>query len=344
VLANLTNKSNPSSSSGRATKKARIAVETVQPASTSSSSTSSRRRTSSREYSSRTAGTQSSSTSSASTETPLVHACDIADRNKLQMVTEYVNDLYAYYKEIEAAKSPTLYMANQEDINSRMRAILIDWLVEVHLKFKLAPVTLHICVALIDMYCSQNAVPRSKLQLVGVTALLIACKYEEIYPPEVRDCVFITDNAYPREEVLEMEMKMLIFFGYNVACSTSHHFLVRFLRISGFVMNSRISHRATYYTERCLQEHDMLAHKPSLIAASAIYLAAKTDRDDSCWHASLKDYCGYTLDEVVPCARRMSEHVNKNPVTASRRPLHAVKRKFENPKFQSVSEEATPIL
>ena len=77
-------------------------------------------------------------------------------------------------------------MDGQEDITARMRAILIDWLVEVHLKFKLAPSTLYLCVHLIDQYCTHNQVQRSKLQLVGITALLIACKYEEIYPPEVR--------------------------------------------------------------------------------------------------------------------------------------------------------------
>ena len=76
-------------------------------------------------------------------------------------------------------------MAYQEDITSGMRAILIDWIVEVHMKFKLEPPTLYLVVHLIDQYCTHHQVLRSKLQLVGITALLIACKYEEIYPPEV---------------------------------------------------------------------------------------------------------------------------------------------------------------
>ena len=77
-------------------------------------------------------------------------------------------------------------MANQSDITPRMRAILVDWLVEVHMKFKLIPSTLYLCVHLIDVYCAGNDVQRSRLQLVGITALLVASKYEEIYPPEVR--------------------------------------------------------------------------------------------------------------------------------------------------------------
>lgn len=76
-------------------------------------------------------------------------------------------------------------MHTQMDINCKMRAILIDWIVEVHLKFKLADPTLYLTCHIIDRFCMQENVHRSKLQLVGVTALLIACKYEEIFPTEV---------------------------------------------------------------------------------------------------------------------------------------------------------------
>jgi cyclin B len=86
-----------------------------------------------------------------------------------------------------------------------MRAILIDWLIEVHLKFKLLPETLFLTINLIDRYLEKQAIPRTKLQLVGVTAMLISSKYEEIYAPEVRDFVYITDKAYTKEEILAME-------------------------------------------------------------------------------------------------------------------------------------------
>ena len=87
-----------------------------------------------------------------------------------------------------------------------MRAILIDWLLEVHLKFKLLPETLFLTVNVIDRYLSVTKnIKRAKLQLVGVTALLICTKYEEIYPPTVKDLVYITDNAYQKEELIRME-------------------------------------------------------------------------------------------------------------------------------------------
>ena len=93
-------------------------------------------------------------------------------------------------------------MQQQQDINEKMRAILVDWIIEVHLKFKLLPETLFITVSLIDRYLEIEQIKRTNLQLVGVTAMLIASKYEEIYAPEVRDFVYITDNAYTKEEIL----------------------------------------------------------------------------------------------------------------------------------------------
>ena len=97
-----------------------------------------------------------------------------------------------------------------------MREILVDWLVEVHLKFKLLPETLYLTVNLIDRFLEKENVMRNKLQLVGVTAMLIASKYEEIYPPIVTDFVYITDNAYSKKEILEMEESILCSLEFSV--------------------------------------------------------------------------------------------------------------------------------
>ena len=100
-------------------------------------------------------------------------------------------------------------MEKQTDVNEKMRAILIDWLVEVHLKFKLMVETLYLTVNLIDRFLEKEQITRNKLQLVGVTAMFIASKYEEIYAPECRDFVYISDKAYTRDEILRMEGLML---------------------------------------------------------------------------------------------------------------------------------------
>lgn len=94
------------------------------------------------------------------------------------------------------------YMEKQNEISERMRAILVDWLIEVHYKFKLIPETLFLTINLVDRFLGKVQVPRCQLQLVGVTAMMVASKYEEIYPPEINDFAFITDKAVTRKEIL----------------------------------------------------------------------------------------------------------------------------------------------
>lgn len=76
-------------------------------------------------------------------------------------------------------------MGSQIEINDRMRSILVDWLIEVHNKFELMPETLYLTIHIVDRYLSIKTVPRRELQLVGIAAMLIASKYEEIWAPEV---------------------------------------------------------------------------------------------------------------------------------------------------------------
>ena len=113
----------------------------------------------------------------------------------------------------------------QTDINHKMRAILIDWLIDVHLKYKLLPQTMYITVNLIDRYLSKNETNRKQLQLVGVAAIFIATKYEEIYPPALKDFVYITDKAYVKKDVLEMEEKMLNSLKFDITFPTQWNFL-----------------------------------------------------------------------------------------------------------------------
>ena len=93
------------------------------------------------------------------------------------------------------------YMKKQPDINHSMRAILVDWLVEVAEEYKLLPQTLYLTINYIDRFLSAMSVLRGKLQLVGTACMLVAAKFEEIYPPEVSDFVYITDDTYTTKQV-----------------------------------------------------------------------------------------------------------------------------------------------
>lgn len=138
---------------------------------------------------------------------------DERDNGDPLCATEYVQDMYTLFREREYDTSVRpIYMEGQPHINERMRSILVDWLVEVHLKFKLVPETLYLTINLIDRYLERMEVSRPKLQLVGVTSLLIASKYEEIYPPELRDLVYICDRAYTRVDVSKTDRSVSHFY------------------------------------------------------------------------------------------------------------------------------------
>jgi len=133
-------------------------------------------------------------------------AVDEADKLNAQMCSEYGAEIQAYWRSAEMRRAPSpTYMSRQNDINPKMREILVDWMVEVQLKFKLKEESLFLAIHILDRFLERRLVSRTKLQLVGCTSLLLAAKYEEIYAPEVADFVAISDKAYTREQIIAME-------------------------------------------------------------------------------------------------------------------------------------------
>lgn len=211
-------------------------------------------------------------------------------------------------------------MTQQNDVNEKMRAILIDWLIEVHLKFKLVPETMYVTVNLIDRFLAKKSIPRNKLQLVGVTAMFCASKYEEIYAPEVRDFVYISDKAYSREEILKMEGTLLGVLNFNVTAPSPYAFLKRFVKVAGFLRpeESREERLCSYLVELTLQEYRMLKYLPSVIAASAVCLAQKMLRSGS-WvrarsrRARQAAHARALRAARSPASRRPSPHLASRP-------------------------------
>jgi transcription initiation factor TFIIIB Brf1 subunit/transcription initiation factor TFIIB len=225
-------------------------------------------------------------------------------------------------------------MTKQTDINAKMRAILIDWLVEVHLKFKLMPETLYLTVNLIDRFLEKETIARNKLQLVGVTAMFIASKYEEIYAPECRDFVYISDKAYTREQILQMEGLMLSKLNFQLTTPNALVFLKRFAKVGGILATPRTKTEllSNYLVELTLQEDKMLKYLPSTIAAAATYLALKT-MGNTPWTPELTQHACYTEAAILPCVRDINA-LHKN---AAANNLQAVRKKYAQEKHGSVS-------
>jgi len=111
---------------------------------------------------------------------------------------------------------------------------------------------------------------------VGVASLLIACKYEEIYAPEVKDFVVVTDSSYKREEILDMEGKILLGLSFNLTVPSPLRFLERYSRIAK--LDDASFYFARYTMELSLSEYKMLKYIPSMLAAGAVYLVNKINK------------------------------------------------------------------
>ncbi|XP_057436644.1 G2/mitotic-specific cyclin-2-like [Lotus japonicus] len=253
---------------------------------------------------------------------------DACDRNDPLAVVEYIDDIYCFYKKTEKSScvSPA-YMTSQFDINEKMRAILMDWLIEVHYKFELLEETLFLTVNLIDRFLACQTVIRKKLQLVGVTAMLIACKYEEVSVPTVEDFILITDKAYTRNEVLNMEKLMVNTLQFNLSVPTPYVFMRRFLKAA--YSDKKLELLSFFLIELCLVECKMLKFSPSLLAAAAIYTAQCSLYQFKQWTKTSEWYTGYSEEQLLECSRLMVTYHQK----AGSGKLTGVYRKYSSLKY-----------
>ena len=121
------------------------------------------------------------------------------NENYIRNVEEYIDDILENLLKEEKnseIKISDSYFKFQSDINNKMRAILIDWLIDVHLKFNFKPETLYLTIYIIDSYLSLKKIERCNFQLLGVAALLIACKQNEIIFHKLKEYVILLRNNF----------------------------------------------------------------------------------------------------------------------------------------------------
>jgi len=189
---------------------------------------------------------------------------------------EYLNEIYSNLlnDEKELLYKPKIgYMDIQKDINEQMRAILIDWIIEVHYRFRLKNETLYQTVWIIDTYLSILPILRAKLQLLGITALLISCKSQEVYYPHLNELIDITDGAYIKKELIEMEKHVLKVLKFNIISPTSNDFYN--IIAKAFNFDDKQYYFGKYFLESSLIDYQMIKYSPSIIAVSCAYIVMK---------------------------------------------------------------------
>ncbi|KAJ7988426.1 hypothetical protein DPEC_G00323430 [Dallia pectoralis] len=257
---------------------------------------------------------------------------DADDYDNPMLCSEYVKDIYKYLQKLEVDQDVKPKYLEGQEITGSMRAILIDWLVQVQIKFRLLQETMYMTVAIIDRFLQDNPVPKKQLQLVGVTAMFVASKYEEMYPPEIADFAFVTDRAYTTAQIRDMEMKIL----RGLKFSFGRPLPLQFLRRASKIGEVTAEHHtlAKYFVELTMGDYEMVHFPPSQVASAAFALTLKVFNCGE-WDSTLQHYMNYTEDCLVPVMQHIAKNVVK--VTEGQTKHMAVKNKYSSQKQMRIA-------
>ena len=259
------------------------------------------------------------------------------DQENIFFAGEYLEEIYLnlLLEEKQATIKPQIgYMNNQTEINEIMRAILIDWIIDIHLRFNLRQETLFMTIWLIDTYLSYAFVPRDKFQLLGITCLLISCKSHEIYYPQQNKLIEMTDNAYTKEEMLKMENEILKKLNFYIVCPNP----IDFYNILSKMFNFEKKHYylGNYFIESALVYYQILKYSSSVIASSCAYLVMKYYRING----YQKLYNNFIINEQNPedVIKDAAKEIYILVENLAKSKFKSVKKKFALAQYENVSD------
>ena len=230
---------------------------------------------------------------------------DTSKVTNVQIPKDYLNIIYYnLLKEEEKGINPMpdyTYLTRQSEINEKMRSILVDWLIDVHFKFGFTDETLFMTISIIDRYLSISQITRTNFQLLGITALMISCKHEEIDLPKIDDFIYITDNAYVKKEVVKMEEDVLSKLNFAFLYPSP----IKFFEYLSFHFNFEKKHHmmGKYLMESFLLDVKNAKYKPSIISCACAYIVMKFFKMKNYQESYNKKF--YNLDETKG---KYSEH------------------------------------
>lgn len=223
------------------------------------------------------------------------------------------------------------YMKNKEGINTRMRAILVDWLIDVAAKFRMAFQTIFLTIHFLDQYCQNSDVDKSEYQLLGIACILVASKTEEVYPPHTSRYTQICDHAFTLPQILEMEQKVLQVLNFEVHPPT----MISLLETINCELKLERIHLcyALYILENSLLELSIFKSNYFTIVRGALYLVSKIYNLNSLEEKML-NHNSIQPEGVRNCAKDLYLVLKRN----EKIPLKASSRKFSSEDLCEVSK------
>eukprot|EP00092_Neocalanus_flemingeri_P037096 GFUD01040382.1.p1 GENE.GFUD01040382.1~~GFUD01040382.1.p1 ORF type:complete len:466 (+),score=113.22 GFUD01040382.1:95-1492(+) len=231
---------------------------------------------------------------------------------------EYSREVVVYLMEMEiAATIPTDFL-DDGSVSANMRSILVDWLIQVQHHLKMCQETLYLAIGMLDMVLHRRDVDPDKLQLVGVTAFLVASKLEEYYPVDIKKLLHLTENSYSRVEVTHMERVLLEILEFKVNLPSPQVFLLRYTRASFRSEDFEFLKTCQYLLDSHLPHPSHPCQPPSLLAAAAVLSSSllyslsvnsSSPPPTTIWTSTLVHYTKYNLMFLIPTSLQMVEQV-----------------------------------
>ena len=259
--------------------------------------------------------------------------------NNPQIPKDYLNLIYKNLLLEEKNTSMRIinFLKNQNEINSNIRSILIDWIIDVHLKFKLKEETLYMIIFIIDKYLSIEIISKNKFQLLGISSILIACKHEEIDVPKINELIYITDNSYSKKDVIYMENEILKKLNFSLLYPSP---LIFFELISLYLNFDKTKIlMGKYLMESFLIDEKFVKYKSSIISCACAYVVMKFFKMENYQESYNKKW--FLIDDennmnenyIKECARDICIFVDNINKTI----FQSTYRKFSKEKFHKVS-------
>ncbi|CAR26988.1 ZYRO0C06160p [Zygosaccharomyces rouxii] len=263
---------------------------------------------------------------------------DSDEKTDICMVTEYTDEIFDHLYKRELETLPTHNYLEDLDspyhLRPSMRAILVDWLVEVHEKFQCYPETLFLTINIMDRFLAKNKVTLSKLQLLAVTSLFIAAKFEEVTLPKLSDYAYITDGAASKHDIKSAEMFMLTSLSFDIAWPNPMNFLRRISKADSYDFQTRsIGKFLLEYTMCC---HKFINIKPSVMSAMSMFVARKiSQRNNPIWDETFKHYSG-DIDVLNDQSFQILCKELINEIASPQTRLDSLILKFKKPKYGAI--------
>ncbi|KAK7506755.1 hypothetical protein BaRGS_00002230 [Batillaria attramentaria] len=215
---------------------------------------------------------------------------------------------YTFTRQVFQSSTPLGFLhifSGSRDLTPSMRYILVDWLVEVASMKNFSTLTLHNAVAIVDRFLMVHDISRSKLQLLGVAAMVVSSRYLGTEIVTIREAAWLTDNTYKYEDVVRMMGEIMATLGGRIRLLTSSDF------VNILAPLSRLDERGVslleYVCELCILQAEMAQYSPAEVAASCVLLARLLLKAGCPWPSDLEEFTGFSLEDLSRCTFHIHE-------------------------------------